>query len=205
MRRSRDSASTPYPCVFPIARIPDMGCNPFSHSKMKQLSTILTLAFVTAAFAGDKSKLMSLEITVERGIVSGLVRNRSNAPVKANAEHLYGWWEFTHLSYFDGSWHEAPLAKEEHVRIGATREPVHVILEPGGLLVAPRREVLRVEQVPPPTNCTFRLQLADYQLPKDTGKVSKIRVETNGLTATLEIGNPNKALLGDEANRAREP
>jgi hypothetical protein len=189
----------------PIADSAANGERQRAECKMKRLLRVMAMGIGIVARAGDESQPLSLTITLDQGIVIGSVRNGSDVPVKANAEHLYGWWEFTQLSYFDGSWHEAPLVKTERVHIGATRKPVYVILQPGAVLVAPQREVvLRVEQAPPQTNCTFRLDLADYQLPKDVGNVSKLRVEARGLTATLEIENPNKALLGDAANRARE-
>ena len=174
-----------------------------SDVEMKRLTFIL-LAALAPALAQSEAQTLTLEIKVDHGVVTGFVRNNSDKAIKVNAEHYYGWWEITKLFYFDGSWHQARLTEEKLVRMGKARDPVEVTLQPGGVLGAPPRPHVIIAYASPQTNCTFGLELSNYELPKDLATISKIRVETQGLKCAIDVENPNKALRSDAVDRARE-
>jgi hypothetical protein len=165
---------------------------------MKTIMTVvMAMALSNFALADDSTSPLSLEITVDKGVVTGYVRNTSTNVVKVNSRHLYGHWEFTSVFYLYGRGQEAPYVEKPRGRIGTVLPPVEIELKPGEVLVSPETDLNRiaVPAKPAVAKYTFTIDLSDHVLPANFWDVSELRVVTCGLWSNIiKIGNPNQSL-----------
>jgi hypothetical protein len=142
---------------------------------------------------------LSLDITVKEGVIKGVVRNASKETIKVNAQHLYGYWEFTTVMYFYGRWHEAPLIEKKRARIGTELTPVEIELQPGEMLTALKSDHIFIPKKTEAPECTFTIDLSEYELPNNHWDISEMRVVTCGLwSGIIKLKNPNKELKATE-------
>jgi hypothetical protein len=159
------------------------------------LAAFIVFTMSASSLAGDEPPQLSLSIKIEEGLIKGFVRNAGHAPVKTNANSLYGWWEFTTVSYFDGTWHEAAMAEEDRVRIGIQPRPLEVELKPNEVLIPPEKSIVPLGKDDSKDRYTFALDLRDYEFPAEHSRVLRIRVVTQGLQSdAVEVKNPNVEL-----------
>ncbi len=147
----------------------------------KMFFLIITAIFCLAPYKNGTT-LLSLEITIKNGIITGYVRNSTNHAVRINARHHFGHWERTSLFYHHGAWQKANLKSINRPHFGHLPDPIEIELSPGKVLGPPVPELpslgsRKTNQI----HHTFQLSLADYILPSDLKSGSKFRVETCGL------------------------
>jgi len=164
------------------------------------LTVLLATVLCKVALASDTNTVLSLEIAVEHGVITGYVRNSTTNAITMNSRHLYGHWEFTSVFYLYGRWQEASYMEKLRGRIGTVLPPVEIELKPGQVLVAPKGELSHLlEKDSPGTRpYTFRIDLSEHVLPRNFWDMSELRVVTCGLWSNIiQIKNPKRVAGSD--------
>jgi hypothetical protein len=159
------------------------------------LTILLSIVLCSVALASETNTVVSLEITVDDGVITGYVRNSTTNAITVNSRHLYGHWEFTSVLYRYGRWREAPYTEDQRAHLGSTLPPVEIELKPGEVLVAPKARLSHLlEKASADTRpYTFKIDLSEHDLPETLWNISQLRVVTCDLWSNIiPLRNPNK-------------
>lgn len=157
---------------------------------IKKIIIFTSLICAVAVCHAESNNNLVLSIQVDNCQILGSVYN--NATNVINVQRTFGWWEFTTVFYHDGQrWREAKQVRGPCVQLGKTET---ITLNPGQIL-RPEQPASVGSHKWKMAQYTFILDLSQYELPKDLGKITKLRVVTCELWSNIHIvKDPNMEL-----------